>query len=625
MIITVKKVTSIIGLIASLFLFQNTYAQKIVKLLSPDHHLVVNVYIQSHQLYYDINYRHQSVSKNTLAFQLGGKVYGNDIASIKVLHKEKISRSLELRGNHPIAKIDKQRYSMAVQSLNEGLNFSLMMNVYNNGVAVRYEVQHHNNQLEKDLSTIQFPEEVTYWWQGNVEEYEGTYSHSSIDEFKDSATVGMPLTVSYADHMYAAVMESNLHDFVGSYLMFEKEKKLFNYTLAGAVTPVTKKVMKSSWRIITVSNDLNGLVNNDIVSDVSANPDKLLFPDGIHSSWIKPGMAVWSWMSNKREVTPSNMRLFTDYAAQMHAAYNLIDDGWASWQSPDTSKWAYLADQVKYAASKNVGIWVWKAYPNYKHTEGLKDAAYMEKFFQKCASVGVKGVKIDFINSERQPEIAFYYRAAAMAAKYHLMLDFHGADKATGLEYSYPNILSQEGVRGLEYEGNVNWPFHNTVLPFTRYLSGPADFTPMSFRSFVRTTTLAHQAATVAIYTSPFLCLGADPADLLHSEALPFIRNMPVTWDETIVLKESKIGKTAVFARRKDNTWYLAITNGETATKLDIPLTFLAKRINFNLKALIDTKDRGAKVITEQSINKKSTLHIGMPSGGGYLGILTIK
>ncbi|WP_231891168.1 glycoside hydrolase family 97 protein [Arachidicoccus ginsenosidimutans] len=615
------------ALIAScLFVLQNTKAQQTFTLSSPDNHVKVHLYNKDQHLHYTLSCNDSLISDNTFAFQLGGKTYGQNIQSIQLLNKERIKRSFDVRGVHNTAKTDKQVYRLSILSTDKTRDFLLIFNVYDNGIAVCYNVAHHHNVLEKDLSNIDFPENVTYWWQGDVADYEGNYSASHIKDLRDSQKIGMPLTVSYTGGMFAAVMEANLHNFAGSHLTYNNERQAFDYTLAGSVKPVTEDTLKSPWRIIVIGRDLNTLVNNDIVSDVSPAPDKKLYPQGLHTSWIKPGVSVWSWMSNKRDVTPENMKQFTDYAAQLKIPYNLIDDGWSGWKEDGKDMWALLQEQVDYAKNKGVGIWVWKAYVDYRNTPGLKDSTYMESFFRHCAKIGVKGLKIDFIDSEHQPEIAFYERAARLAAKYHLMVDFHGADKATGLEYTYPNVLSQEGVRGLEQEDRVNWPFHNTVLPFTRYLSGPADFTPMSFRSFVHTTTLAHQAATVALYTSPFLCLGVDPGDLLKSEALLFIKNMPAIWDETIVLNQSQIGKAAVFARRKNNNWYLAITNGEMPTTLDLKLNFLPADIDFTLQALSDTKNnRESKMVILQHINKQTVLHIEMPSGGGYLGVIRVR
>lgn len=597
-------------------------AQAELRLNSPENHIQAKVSVSNEQLHYAVSCNGNLVCESDLSFLADGKIYGQSVQSLRSLSRERIRRRFDVRGVHAVAATDKNTYQIGVSSVDGATDFHLVFNVYDNGIAIRYEAGTAVQQLTKDLSGIQFPQDAVYWWQGDVENYEGDYTSSKTADFKDGQKIGMPLTVAVPNGLYAAVMEANLHNFVGSFLRYDKKHAAFDYTLAGPVS-VRSGQLKSSWRIIAIGNDLNSLVNNDIVSDVADSPGKTLYPQGLHTAWIQPGKSLWSWMSNKRDVTPENMKRFTDAAAQLHIPYNLIDDGWGSWKADGKDNWALMKEQVQYARQKGVGIWVWKAYPGDKHIPGLNDSAYMAGFFEKCAALGVKGLKIDFIGSERQPEIAFYERAARLAAKYHMMVDFHGADKATGLEYTYPNVLSQEGVRGLEQGSSVNWPYHNTVVPFTRYLSGPADFTPMSFRSFVNSTTLAHQVATAAIYTSPFLCLGVDPDDLLKSEALPFICNMPATWDETIVLKESRIGKRAVYARRKNKKWYLAVTNGEEPAELNIALDFLPARTRFSLKALTDSKaERTTKVTEMQNINRRSVLHIAMPSGGGYLGVL---
>ncbi|WP_447642406.1 MULTISPECIES: glycoside hydrolase family 97 catalytic domain-containing protein [Chitinophagaceae] len=599
-----------------------SFAQKKIELKSPDNHITTTFFVRNDSLLYSVQYGEESICTNTYGFQLAEHRYGTAITNLRIVHQETVNRDFDVRGVHSIARTSKNVYHILIGSLDRQKDFDVFVYVYNNGVALSYAVQHHNQKLERDLSTTFFPESATYWWQGDVVDYEGNYSQSNISELKEGQQMGMPLTVSFPSGTLAAVMESNLVNFSGMHFVVSASQHSLIHTLAGRVEPHTPVVLQSPWYIIMLSKDLNGLVNNDIVSDVANSPDKHYYPQGLHTDWIKPGMALWSWMSNDRSVTPENMKRFTDYASALHISYNLIDEGWSYWKADGKDCWDLLKEQVDYAASKNIGIWIWKAYPDRGNVKGLKDSADLNQFMKKCSELGVKGLKIDFFDSEKQPEIAFYGRAALLAAKYHLMIDYHGANKATGLEYTYPNVLTQEGVRGLEQEYNVNWPFHNTVLPFTRYLSGPADFTPMSFRPFVYATTLAHQAATVVIYTSPFLCMGVDPADLLKSQALSYIENMPTTWDETIVLKESQLGKVAAFARRKGKKWYLAITNGEIPTSLHINLSFLSGKTNYALKQITDSKmTRTSSFANKSNINQQAVLHIDMPYGGGYLGI----
>ncbi|MGH2624886.1 MAG: glycoside hydrolase family 97 catalytic domain-containing protein, partial [Sphingobacterium sp.] len=337
----------------------------------------------------------------------------------------------------------------------------------------------------------------------------------------------------------------------------------------------------TAWRIIEFGKDLNALVNNDLISAVSRPYNKELFPDGLQTDWIKPGKSVWSWLSGNRSVTLDNMKQFVDQASELGIPYNLVDEGWGKWQVAGKTKWDLIRELVDYARPKNVGIWVWKAYPDRNGIPGLKEATAREAFFKECHEAGVVGVKIDFFDGESQEIIRFYEDALKDAAKYHILVDFHGADKPIGLDRTYPNELSREAIRGLENQ--TDWPGHNTTLPFTRYLAGHGDYTPLSFRDIVKGTTLSHQVATVALFNSAFMCLAVNPATLLSSNVLPMVKSIPVSWDETIVLPQSKIGDLVVFARRKGKDWFLCVLNGQkTKRSLTVDLSFL-KGKSYNL------------------------------------------
>ncbi|PZP51893.1 MAG: hypothetical protein DI598_02050 [Pseudopedobacter saltans] len=603
-------------------LLRCSFAQSSVSMESPDKKTDVKIFLNKGVLTYSLKYDNAAICSGEYGFQLENLSYGSNATKLVSSKANLTKRTFDIRGNQNTATTIKNEYRIDIS--NEGnTTFSVFANVYNDGIAFSYEVNTEGKSIEKNLSNIKLSKQAICWFQDDVIDYEGNYYKSTVEQLKDKQKIGMPLTVSFPSGIYASFMEAKLDNFSGSYFVFNQEKENLEQVLAGSVQ-TNNSTLQSPWLIITLGKDLNDLVNNYIMDDVSPYPDKTLYPKGFQTDWIKPGMALWSWMSNDRTVSPENMKRFTDYAAQLHIPYNLIDEGWSYWKSDGKDCWDLLKDQVKYANSKGVGIWVWKAYPDRGHVPGLKDSSALETFMQKCAGIGVKGLKIDFFDSEKQPEMAFFARAAKIAAKYHLMIDYHGANKGSGFEHTYPNVLTQEGVRGLEQEYNVNWPFHNTVLPFTRYLSGPADYTPMSFRPFVYSTTLAQQAASVAVYTSPFLCLGVDPTDLLKSPSLPFIQNIPSTWDETIVLKESKIGEIAAFARRKGNKWYLAILNGETPNSLDINLSFLGKNQNYKLDEMKnDLKTRTTHYSTQNKITSSGRLKIELPYGGGYLGIFS--
>jgi alpha-glucosidase len=198
-----------------------------------------------------------------------------------------------------------------------------------------------------------------------------------------------------------------------------------------------------------------------------------------------------------------------------------------------------------------------------------------------------------------------------------LLLDFHGANKPTGLSRTYPNELTREAVKGMESRKITNRATHETTIPFTRMIAGPAEYTVLHFGERKANTTWAHQIASAAIISAPMLTYAANPDTILANPAVELIKSIPSTWDETIVLPVSSIGECAAFARRKGNTWYVAVMNGVEPRNITIPLYFLKG----NYKALI-AKDGVAPdslEMEERNYNQKGILHLSLVAGGGYI------
>lgn len=252
---------------------------------------------------------------------------------------------------------------------------------------------------------------------------------------------------------------------------------------------------------------------------------------------------------------------------------------------------------------------------------------------RKCSETGVKGLKIDFFHTENLFTVNLMENILKDAAKEKLMVIFHGVNKPTGDSYTYPNLLAKEAVRGLETVGGESswapgppWPYHNTVLPFTRWLVGPADYTPLNFRAFCPpSVTFAHQLSSIYMLTSPMLIFAADMEDMLSSPGRSFIESVPVVWDETVVLPESEIGKLAALARRKGDVWYLTVLNGEDARILDIKIDFLPKG-NYMMEIATDSPDNRKQIeIKKIKIKSGQRLKENLMSGGGFVARIVDK
>lgn len=501
--------------------------------------------------------------------------------------------------------------------------FTIEVRVYNDGVAFRYIIPKKDSAIITSEETgFTIPASSIVWSQNNIKYYEGRYTKKLVDTIKQGDLMGPPITIELpANAGYAAITEGGLTDFGGMSL-----KALSNVQLQANLSGITKKygVIETPWRIIQIGKDLNTLVNCDIIANVSPAYDKKLFPKGYATDWVKPGRSVWSWLAKGRSVTLENMKHFSDLASQLGFEYNLVDEGWGRWKDSANGRdhWDMMKELVDYSAAKGVKIWVWKAYPNRAGIPGIFEEAARKQFFQKCKDIGVVGLKIDFFDSENQEIINFYQAALRDAAQYQLMINFHGANKPTGETRSFPNEMTREAIRGME--NRPPWAQSNTVLPFTRYLAGHADYTPIHFGDRAGEVSWSHHVASAVVFTSPLLCYGADPQSILDHPAKEMIQSIPPVWDETIVLPQSKIGELVLYARRKGNVWFLAAMNGVHEPKaITVDLSFL-KAGNYALSVMKDEAEKQAAAQFEAStVNAKSKITINLNPEGGFIGRFT--
>lgn len=366
------------------------------------------------------------------------------------------------------------------------------------------------------------------------------------------------------------------------------------------------------WRIIGWAKDLNALVNQTIVEALNAKPDSSIFED---TAYIKAGKSAWSWISkDENYLEPEAEKKIIDAAAQLNYAYTLIDDGWeAKWKQ----KWVVLKDLVDYGHRKKIGVWVWK------DSKFLRDDAYRDAFLDTLSKLGVAGIKIDFMNSEAKELIDFEIAFLKATAKRRLMVNFHGCQTATGEYRSYPNEMTREGIRGMELN-IMNEPipaWHNAALPFTRFIMGHADYTPALF-SKKASTTLTHQLALLYLFDSPFQCIAENPVrllkDSLYRPILPLLRDLPVTWDKTLVLKGSDIGRCAILAKKNGTDWYVAAINGlDKAQDITLDLSFIKNLSAYTATVIADVNESFSSMATNPAqLNKKK---ITIPAGGGLV------
>uniref|UniRef100_UPI00356958F9 glycoside hydrolase family 97 protein n=1 Tax=Bacteroides fragilis TaxID=817 RepID=UPI00356958F9 len=548
----------------------------------------------------------------------------------------------------------------------DGSVYYLDTREFNDGIALRYRIPSTGSCcVYGEETSFTFPAGTRVWYAS------GPFQYGWIQAYQDRTTdkienelLAPPATFRLPNGTYAAITEANLFNFHGAVLFGHKNNRVQlgyvdnkGHLETGIITgiPASKywheevrnspwivsprngsKEIITPWRILMLSENLDGLVNNRIIAQVSDQPERTLFPEGKDTQWIKPGRSVFTWLvEGENRLSVETHKRYVDGAAELGLESVVVDDGWELWPKTEKNangrtKWELLKELVDYARSKNVDIWVWRpSSPRYgnKSDVGLLDADERNNFMKRCAEIGVKGLKIDFFHTENLFTVNFMENILKDAAKAHLMVIFHGVNKPTGDSYTYPNLLAKEAVRGLESVGGENnwapgppWPYHNTVLPFTRWLAGPADYTPLNFRQFCPpSVTFTHQLASIYTFTSPMLIFAADMEDMLACPGRMFIEEVPVTWDQTKILKESRIGELAALSRRKGDIWYLSILNGEKAVTQEIELDFLPKGNYRMTYASDDGENRKKIVINNRKIKSGKTLKIKLLSGGGYL------
>ena len=560
------------------------------------------------------------------------KLDGYDLSSGVVfnnLEHYSIDESYLWYGAHATAV---NRCNGAKLSLTHDLSFTpytFEVRVLNDGVAYRHVIPGEENasRAPDEYSTFVIPDGSTLWYGGLADgHYETEFVKKNISEVHSGEWAGPPLTFKLPlDAGYASITEANLVNYSGMGLEadgrrgwitglghrqplnwpFELRYGRDEAKRLGKAAPIAGTVT-TPWRVVMVGPDLNTLVNSTILPNLCPSPDPKFFAQGIHTSWIKPGRAVWRYLDGGPEGV-DGMKEFSRMAGQLGFEYNVIEGFWSKW-TPEQRR-----EVVDYSREQGVGVWFWK------HRKDLRTPEAREEFFKMLHDLGVTGAKIDFFDHEAKEVIDLYEALLEKAAEYHILLVFHGANKPTGRQRTWPNELVREAIRGMESSALKERARHETILPFTRLLTGPADYTAMLFNDRRRDTTVAHQIASIAVFAAPLLTIAANPQTILSNPAVDVIKSVPPVWDETVVLPDSAIGELAAYARREGNTWFLGVMCGPQAKTIRVHLSFLGEA-QYNAVFLRDSPTDDAKLEIEKSTHKRSdSLTVELRAGGGFL------
>ena len=459
-----------------------------------------------------------------------------------------------------------------------GKNTKLVVRLYNDGLAFRYELsQLADELLPKEKTTYRIPEGVNRWFQQWTDAYEGffplTTSYKTLPVRSFSGTFkspdgwnirwGYPALIEPRDGVFALLSEANIERLQSASCLYN-EGELYRVTPDANTLHITDD-WHSPWRVAIVGG-LADIVESTLITDVS-EPCRLT-----DTSWIHPGVVSWIyWAYNHGSDDYNIICKYIDMAATLHLPYMLIDAEWDRMKDGKT-----VEDAVNYAKSKGVKPMIW-----YNSSVGWVDGAPTPKYrlnkpedrekeFAWCEKIGVAGVKIDFFSGDNQMNMDYCLDLLECAAKHHLLVNFHGATVPRGWQRTYPNLLSTEAVYGAEWYNNVptftkQAASHNATLPFTRNVIGPMDYTPCAFSDsqHPHITSHAHELALTVLFESGLQHLADKPESFLAQpkEVQDFLSKLPAVWDDTRLVMGSP-GYFAVLARRSGNTWYVAGING---------------------------------------------------------------
>ena len=530
----------------------------------------------------------------------------------------------------------------------ESVDFEVLVRVYDDGAALRYVLPKQKSlgqfKLVEDRTEFLFPSDSRAWIGGTAE------AECSYQEIRLSQTPGdrriLPMVVQTPSAL-VAVGEADVRDWSGSFLTSPGKPGAFG-AKASLVSPVESTTPReSAWHAMIIARNAGDLTVSSLLTNL-ATPSQIKDP-----SWIQPGISAWdAWWTgrnrhwdqysglNSRGNTQSHKE-YIDFAAEMGWSYMLVDWFWYDQESKDPETaikpqaHINMPELMAYAKAKGVKLILWV---NSKNIPSIG----ADKLFATYAGWGAAGVKIDFFqNNGSQGTQRLHEELLAAAARHRLVVDFHGAYTSTGLSRTWPNLLTQEGVLGMEYVklGKQFTPAHMMMLPFMRGLLGPADITPGAFlnvredefapNSIPATTTgtRARQLALAVLVDSPFLCLCDDPANYRGQPGIGFYRNLPSAWDETRAIS-AEIMQHLVQVRRKGKGWWLAGMNHQQPLELDLKLDFLVEGA-YTLTTYADTPESvqrpAALAEATREVKRGDTIHIRMENAGGFAATLQPK
>ena len=623
------------------------------ELKSPDRNVTIHI-TSNENLQWSVNFKDKTLlNPSDIGLTINGKPLS--FSKVKKQKTEAIQNKITPVVALKTSSIDDHYNSLLLEFSHK---FNIEFRAYNNGAAYRFiSTQNKEIIVDSEIISLQFPESTISYFpeeESIISHNERSYEKVKVSEIKKDKFCSLPVLFQN-DAISALFTEADLYDYPGLYLT-KTDNGIFEAKHPKYVTKATpteqggdrneileyadyiaktKGARNFPWRVLAIADNDKDLLTNQLVYQLS-RPNQIKDP-----AWIKPGKVAWDWYNDnniygvdfKSGINNDTYKYYIDFASKYGIDYVILDEGWSKSTTNilEPTEAIDVAELVKYGKNKNVGIILWALWKPLD-----KDA---EVLLQQYEDWGVKGIKVDFMQRSDQYMVNYYERIAKMAAAHHLLVDYHGAFKPSGLRRAYPNLLSYEGVKGNE---NNKWsdlitPEHTVTLPFTRMVSGPMDFTPgsmvnthkinynISFSRPMSLGTRCHQVAMYVIYESPLQMLCESPSRYYQEEeTTEFIAQIPTTWDETIALS-GKIADHVIMARKKGSNWYVGAMTAANAKDYSLDLSFLPEG-NYTIEIMEDGANAHKFAEdykkSKQKITNKDKIEIKMAAGGGWAAII---
>ena len=586
---------------------------------------------------------------STLSLKIGQQTLGLD-PKIKAARERAVDQEIDVPVPRKSARLHEAYNELRLEI--EG-DFAVVFRAYNEGVAYRWET----SLPEREVKV--YDEEISLNFAGDYNVYypreESFFSHNErkflylpLKDIARTSIASLPVVVD-ANGTKLAIADSDVEDYPGLWLRGNGNNNLsgifppyplkeeltgdrnFKVTQSADYIAVTRGKRSYPWRIVGIAEKDGDLIANQLVY-LLAGPSQV--PD---TSWIRPGKVAWDWWNAnniygvdfKAGINTQTYKYYIDFASKYGIEYIILDEGWYKLGNllevvPDIN----MEELTSYARQKKVGIILWVVWKT------LDDQ--FEPAFNQFEKWGIKGIKVDFMQRDDQKVMNYYHKVCREAAKRRMLVDFHGAIRPATMTRTWPNLLSTEGVLGLEQckWSDICQPEHNVTLPFTRMFMGPMDYTPGAminatkanfahvFNQPMSLGTRCHQMAMYVVYESALQMLADNPSNYLREpEVMEFLGPVPTVWNETRVL-DAKLGDYVMVARRSGGEWYVGAMTDWTARELEIDFSFLPAG-KFQMDIYQDGPNANKHASDYQKvvirITRATKLKVKLAEGGGWV------